>query len=579
MARLSVAPSRPRSLGANRARKMTLHDASFWDRMLERRVSRRALIRGTAVAALGVACPSGLALGRPGRLRPRGRLRLDLERFTPIAPGSEDELRLPREFAYDTLLRWQDPIHERGDRFGFNCDFTCFLPLGPAGARPAAGLRPPPEDHRWLGRGARVEGLLVVSHEYPSPVFLPDLEEQRRAVGLSVVHLRREATGPWRAILDSRYARRYDGRSECRLTGPAAGLAEGGRVTGTMGNCSGGLTPWGTVLSCEENTLEYGLPAGAGGYGWGDPWTRALGYSWVVEIDPFDPEWVPRKRTALGRFRHENVALRLAPDGRLAAYMGDDRPNGFVYKYVSRGRYDPARGLANAALLEDGVLHVAHCREDGTGAWTPLPATEECLADTHAWVRARGLAATPMDRPEDVEVHPADGSAYLALTHNFDPAPGRVLPPVGADPYGKVARFVEEGGDPLARGFRWEVFAVGGPAAGFAAPDNLEFDGRGNLWVISDFAAGGPPYAGLGNNGMYMVRTSGEDAGIAFQFASGPVDCELTGPWLAPDETALFLAVQHPGARSPSMDQLTSHWPDGSGVPRPSVVTIRRLEP
>ncbi len=555
---------------------------SFWDRMLERRLSRRTLIRATAAAALGAAYrgPWAALLAAPG-LEAEAPVapRLFRERFTPIRPTRADALVLPREFGYRTLIRWKDPVNDLGDWFGFNCDFTAFFPLH-SGRRPRPGSGRGP-DHRELeSSGADREGLLVVNHEYPDPLFIPRTADQQYDVGVSVVHLRRAARGCWMVRLSSRYGRRYTAASPVRLSGPAAGLGgREGAAVGTLGNCSGGVTPWGTMLSCEENTEEYGKPVEEGGYGWGEPYTTREHYGWVVEIDPYDPEWVPLKRTALGRFRHEGVSLRLAANGRLVAYMGDDASNHFVYKYVSEERYDPARGLANGALLDRGTLYVAHCLEDGTGSWTELPATAECLRDTHAWILENELPATPMDRPEDIEVHPVDGSVYAALTYNLEPGPGRVLPPEGADRFGKVARFVEAKGDPAATSFTWEIFRAGGPEVGFAAPDNLEFDRAGNLWITSDFPTSGAqaaPYAPFANNGLFMVPTSGEHAGIAFQFASGPVGCELTGPWLSPDETTLFLAVQHPGESS-TREKPSSRWPDGKGEPRPTVVAIHRL--
>jgi hypothetical protein len=550
--------------------------------MLESRMSRRTLIRATAAAAFGAAYRgpwSGLLASPPVEGGSPWLAPLRRERFTPIRPTRADTVVLPREFAYRTLIRWKDPVNDLGDWFGFNCDFTAFFPLR-AGRRPAPGTGRGPDD-RWLASGATVyEGLLVVNHEYPDSSFIPKTGDQQYDVGVSVLHLRREARGRWRVKLHSPYARRYTAASPVRLSGPAAGLGgRDGAAVGTLANCSGGVTPWGTVLSCEEDTEVYGKPISEGGYGWGKPYTTHEHYGWVVEIDPYDPHWVPVKRTALGRMRHEGVSMRLAADGRLVAYMGDDAPNNFVYKYVSEGRYDPKRGLANGELLERGTLHVAHCDEDGTGTWTALPATEECMRDTHGYIVAKGLPATPMDRPEDIEVHPLDGSVYAALTYNLDPGPGRVLPPEGVDRYGKVARFVESKGDPTATSFTWEIFRAGGPDAGFAAPDNLEFDRAGNLWITSDFPTLGEqaqPYAPFANNGLFMVPTSGEHAGIAFQFASGPVACELTGPWLTPDETTLFLAVQHPGEGSTPAAP-SSRWPDGKGVPRPSVVAIRRL--
>jgi secreted PhoX family phosphatase len=561
----------------HRHERMDPGDASFWDRMVERRLSRRTLIKATAAALFG-ASAAPLVGRRAFALAPSVAARLSLlrmDRFTPIKPSHDDDVILPPEFAYRTLIRWGDPISDRGDRFGFNCDFSAFLPFSrsTSGRAPASNRLQP--DHRSFLRSGRMgEGLYVVNHEYPDPRFIPEIKDQQYAVGLSIVHLRRDRSGKWEPKLSSPYGRRYTATSPALLTGPAAGLAEAGRVVGTMGNCSGAITPWGTVLSCEEETRWFAIEED--GFGWGRPYDRFEHYSWVVEIDPFDPQWVPLKRTGLGRFHHENVGMRLARDARLVAYMGDDMRNGFVYKYVSNERYRAARGLANGSLLDRGQLFVAHCREDGTGSWTPLPMNEECLGDTHSYILEKNLAATPMDRPEDLEIHPRDGSVYIALTSNTQPLPGRVIPPLAQDPYGKIARFLEKGADAAAATFSWEVFAVGGPEAGFAAPDNLEFDRFGNLWIISDFAPEKPEYGPFGNNGMFMAPTSGEHAGVAFQFASAPNDAEFTGPWLSPDETSLFLSVQHPGAGSVSAEAPTSRWPGDSDVPRPSTIVIQR---
>ena len=58
-------------------------------------------------------------------------------------------------------------------------------------------------------------------------------------------------------------------------------------------------------------------------------------YGWVCEHDPYDPEYVGRKHTALGRFRHENTAFRHEPGKQFVLYMGDDKANEGVYKFVS----------------------------------------------------------------------------------------------------------------------------------------------------------------------------------------------------------------------------------------------------
>lgn len=82
-------------------------------------------------------------------------------------------------------------------------------------------------------------------------------------------------------------------------------------------------------------------------------------------------------------------------------------------------------------------------------------------------------------------------------------------------------------------------------------------------------------YKPFGNNGLYVVPTTGPSAGDAFQFASGPVESELTGMWFTEREDTMFLAVQHSGGKSPSRDRPTSHWPEGgAAMPRPAVVAI-----
>ena len=124
-----------------------------------------------------------------------------------------------------------------------------------------------------------------------------------------------------------------------------------------------------------------------------------------------------------------------------------------------------------------------------------------------------------------------------------------------------------------------DTFLSGGEETGFACPDNLAFDNGGNLWFTSDISGGAMnkgPYVSFKNNGLFVLLRSGENAGEVVQIASAPVDAELTGPFFTPDGKTLFLSVQHPGGQSNSLNELTSHWPDGGdSLPSPSVVTIQ----
>jgi len=263
-------------------------------------------------------------------------------------------------------------------------------------------------------------------------------------------------------------------------------------------------------------------------------------------------------------------------------YMGDDMQDSCIYKFVSRGRHTPGDHAGSRDLLDSGDLYVANF---GNGSWVlldyernkklqeakagdkPLFSSQaEVLADARA--AALAVGGTPVDRPEDIEVHPRTGDIYAALTNNAK----------HGNFFGQIIRWTEKGGDPSALTFLWEVFAYGGPQSGFASPDNLVFDPYGNLWMVTDNSDLGtnPIKAYHGNNAMFFFPTEGPNAGRAYRFAVGPVDAELTGPVFSPDGKTLFVAVQHPGEDSESLDKLRSSFgaQAGSQVPRPTLVAI-----
>jgi secreted PhoX family phosphatase len=498
--------------------------------------------------------------------------------FQPIAPSSRDELILPPGYRYDVVCAWGDPLGSkdpegRPEHFGFNNDFVEFLPID-----------------ALQGGNNRREGLLWVNHEYPNPLFIskwpgkgPRTAEQviaeKRSVGASVLHVRRE-NGRWKHLPGSRYNRRLTALyPTMEVTGPAASVVP--RATGTLANCSGGRTPWHTVLTCEENYADANQTE-PGGWAWSLVAGQEVDedqYGWIVEVDPFG-ELPPRKHSALGRFSHENAALRLGPTGRLVIYMGDDDNDQFLYKFVSAAPYNPRTPRADQyKLLTEGTLYAADFEK---GRWLPLdlrvPRSKKYLEEegykTPAKVimytrdAAATLGATPLDRPEVCKVHPRDGSLYVALTYNT----------LHGNLFGQIIRLLEDEDNPEGESFRFEIFLAGGPQSGLACPDNLTFDRHGNLWVICDMDStklNKGPFKPFGNNGVYVVPTSGPSTGDAFQFASGPVECEMTGPCFNEEEGTLFISVQHPGEESPSLEELTSHWPAGGrAIPRPAVVAI-----
>ena len=528
--------------------------------------------------------------------------------FTRIDPSTRDDLVLPEGFTHDIIAMWGDRLPGTNTRFGYNADYTAFLPTAADGN----------------------EGVLVVNHEHlsmPEPgevgVYLQtfplvmgrvaEIEDEMHDVGVSVLLIRRDANRRWQ-IVPSPLTRRYDARSPMRASGPA--LQHVRDLRGTLSNCSGCHTPWRTVLTCEEN-IHYFVPPEADTAGRSRTGGRfrldGSHYGWVVELDPMDPGWMPVKHTMLGRFRHENVAIRADPGQPIAAYMGDDRINGHVYKFVSTGSFAPGATDTRGSLLANGRLYAAVFRADGTGEWRelsgasplrpnpqsdmpPIPRGAKTLGQVYADVgaimtdayRASNLiGATPTGRPEDVEVHPIDGTVYIAFTENAT-ARGNLFPNL----YGEIWRIREEEGAEGVR-FTWIRWKAGGPndasrrGHAFAAPDNLSFDPNGDLWVVCDITTtrlnGDPRYTTFENNGMFFVPASGEDAGEPRQFASGPCESELTGPSWTPNRDTLFLSVQHPGEgagmRTPAMRAPRgSNWPAGrlNEPPRPAVVSIRR---
>ena len=510
-----------------------------------------------------------------------------------------------------TILAYGDRFTSGGERFGFNADFTALLPRN---------------------SDPTTQALLVVNHEYVTTAYpvpatdsygqafaaavggVPTLADLKFDVGLSVVELYQSPGGNWYVRAGSPLNRRITADSLAIADGPA--LQGVSNVGGTLGNCSGAHTPWGTVLTCEENYQDYvpeDLVVNGQGTVGGLFQKNGTHFGWVMEVDPNNPQSIPVKHTWLGRFRHENVAIRTSPSQFVIAYMGDDRTNGHVYKFVSSARYVPG-SAANMQLLSAGRLFSARFNANGTGEWIELapsaalnpstgtvvpaiPAGATTLAGVYgsqgnilidAYRASNLVGATPTARPEDVEVHPMDNSVYIAFTANAT-APGSLFTNV----FGELVRIVENSADGTGTTFTWQRWKAGGPndaaQAGhvFAAPDNLSFDAAANMWVVCDISSanlngGNPNYTAFKNNGMFFIPTSGAHAGTAFQFASGPCESELTGPSWTPDESTLFLAVQHPGETSgtrtsSAMEPRGSNWPHRShGVPLPAVVQIQR---
>ena len=347
-----------------------------------------------------------------------------------------------------------------------------------------------------------------------------------------------------------------------------------------------------------------------------------LRFGWVVEVDPYDPERPAIKRTALGRFSHESATTTTARSGQIVVYSGDDKRFEYVYKFVSKGRLNPREREANRHLLDEGVLHVARFNADGTGQWLPLvhdprgalsgstgfPDQATVLLNTRG--AADLLGATSMDRPEDIAVSPLTGKVYVACTHNTSRGEAdagahgvNAANPRAGNRWGHIVEIHEDGDDHTARSFRWELLLLAGDPlsadgrfltqvtgdglqledtyfAGFedargiapiGAPDNLDIDRFGNLWIVTD---GDQPRGS--NNGCFVAGTEGAGRGHVRQFMSAPMGAEVCGCKFTADGTTLFLNIQHPGENG-TVEDPESHWPDGPGrMPRSSLIAVSR---
>ena len=611
--------------------------------ILAARVSRRGFLAGST---LGLAA---LATGCAGT---RGAGAREPQPFTPVVGSNEDKLILPPGYTHSVLVRWGDPVFpgapefdpltqtaaKQERQFGSDADFIGFVPLPRGSASSTRGLlgvnhenvRPELTWPAWDGKADRTREMCDV---------------EVAAHGFTVVEIARGNGGnggAWSVVKTSPLNRRITGATPMAIQGPAAGHPlmrtgadpSGTRALGTLNNCAGGVTPWGTILTGEENIQNYfrgkideaaapeaakhlqryGI-AGRGRYmSWGlyDPrfdLTREPNepnrFGWIVEIDPYDPASAPIKHTALGRFAHEGATVILAKDGRPIAYMGDDRVFEYLYKFVAAGRYDPANPAGATSLLDTGTLYVAKLNDDGTGEWLPmvhgqgpLTAANGFASQAEVVINARGagdlLGATKMDRPEDVEPSPRTGKVYCALTSNDARKPDQVdkANPRPANKFGHILELIEDGGDHAGTRFRWEILLLGGDpkdashgayyqghtdVSPVSAPDNFAFDDQGRLWVATDGMDDtlGP------NDGVFLVDTEGPLRGRARQFLSAPTGCEVCGPAFTPDNRTFFVAIQHPGLTDKATYAAPgSRWPDyrPDMPPRPSVVAIYRAD-
>ncbi|UIJ70608.1 PhoX family phosphatase [Aurantimonas sp. HBX-1] len=617
------------------------------------RFSRRDFLRGSMAATAIAATVSPMALMAAGEAKAQGAgTRFD---FTEVEAGVDATHHVAEGYDADVLLRWGDAIFPdspefdptaqtaegQARQFGYNNDYVGFIPLE---------------------EGSSEHGLLVVNHEYTNEHLMfpgivtvegdelkvADADQARvdiemAAHGGTIVEIRK-VDGKWQVVTDGANNRRITATTEMELTGPAAGHdrlktsadATGTKVLGTINNCAGGVTPWGTYIMAEENFHgyfmgelpdghaeaanyeRYGVPEGS--YAWGNFHDRfdvskepnePNRFGWIVEVDAMDPNSTPKKRTALGRFKHEGAESIVNKDGRVVFYLGDDERFDYVYKFVTAGTYDESDRAANMDLLDEGTLYVARFEEDGTVAWLPLvhgegPLTAENGFESQADVlietrrAADLLEPTKMDRPEDIQPNATNGRVYVMLTNNTKREEANAANPRVDNKFGHIIEIAEADGDFAATTGTWEVLLqCGDPSIAevgatfstettkngwFGMPDNCAVDADGRLWVSTD---GNSPKATGRTDGLWAVDTDGEARGTSKLFFRVPVGAEMCGPLMLPDMQTAFVAVQHPGdggedwegfGRPSYYEDPSTRWPDfDDALPvRPSVVVITK---
>jgi len=553
--------------------------------------------------------------------------------FSSVAANTRDTVTVPEGYSWHVVVRWADAMWSDGH------------PLDPVtggtGASQERAFGDNNDGMELFTIGHRT--LLAVNNEYVNrhilfgtsgsglPRTADDVRKSKAAHGVSIVEVRQQ-NGIWSVVSDSSYNRRITADTPMAITGPARGHhllrtaadPAGIQSLGTWNNCGSGKTPWGTFLTCEENfhfyfassdpeaelpnTLaRYGVQASDRNIGWSAHDERfdiarhpnepnRVGY--VVEIDPTDPLSIPRKRTALGRFKHENAELVVADSGQVVVYMGDDEKGEFLYRFISDGHY--REGGDNAELLEAGTLFAARFDDDGSGAWLPLTpettglpsAADICV---HTRQAASAVRATTMDRPEWVAAIPTGPEVYCCLTNNThrgkepnsggDPTPVNGPNPRAENRYGQIVRWRPTRGDHASSTFSWDLYVVAGnpgvhtgPNAGspnlttenmFNSPDGLAFDSTGMLWIQTDGAYSDEgDFAGQGNNQMLLGHPA---TGEIRRFLVGPKECEVTGVTWSADRKTMFVGIQHPGEKG------GSHFPGGGDkVPRSAVIAVTR---
>ena len=549
---------------------------------------------------------------------------------------------------------------EQGMQVGSHHDGMHFFPIGGSSTDGLLAINHEYVDPRflhasWRGRQLADGAVRIEGDRREADEVLKEVNGH----GVSVMRIQRGASGNWAIVPDPRN-RRITAATPMVFSGPVRGSRhvmtkyspDGTRIRGTINNCAHGHTPWNTYVTAEENWAgyfrnadrrdgkpsqprehaRYGVPTERSRYAWelaapsADEFLRfdasargasaaedyrnePNGFGWMVEIDPFDPNGIPVKRTHLGRFAHEGVVFAPAVPGKpVVCYSGDDSRFEYIYKFVSARTYDPA--TASGALLDEGTLYAARFNADGTGEWLALSPGHNGLTPANGFadladilvntrLAADRAGATKMDRPEWGAVDPNTGEVYFTLTNNTSRTEAQVDPvnPRARNQFGQIVRWTEARGEHAATTFRWDLFVVAGDVGTsrgangkalaadsiFACPDGLWFDADGRLWIQTDMGENEMNRGDLKPMGNNQMLAADPRTGEIRRFLVGPRGQEITGVVTTPDGRTMFVNVQHPGATTTPDDfaggKYASNWPDGgAAVPRSATLVITRID-
>lgn len=628
-------PTNERTEGSNTSSNPALSD------MIEARLSRRSLLDNGfgagAVAFLGgsvVATNAAPAVAQVFRDPTLG--------FSAIPTSQADALVVPQGYTADVLIPWGQPLFSDGPTWKRDASNTA------AEQEQQIGMHHDGMHYFPLLAGPRgsTRGLLVLNHEYVDPILLytdgatvmtqEKVNKALAAHGVTVIKIGL-VDGKWQTM-DSPYNRRITGNSPVAFSGPVSADHPMLRSElslpprGTLNNCAHGFTPWNTYLACEENwngyfgttnagwratplEARYGVTTVGFGYNWhrvnprfdlSQNRNEINRFGWVVEIDPFDSQSIPVKRTALGRIKHEGATYAEA-NGFAVIYTGDDENGDYFYKFVSAEPWRVMRAKGRSPL-DEGVLYVAKFLADGTGEWLPLEFGRGPLTRANGWqdqadvlIRTRmaadALGATRLDRPEWCAVNPLTQNVYLTLTNGTGWGSPGGPNPRSPNPYGHILEVMPERGDHTATKMNWTVYLLAGDPAFdpavrlnatnvFGSPDGIWIDPDGRFWIqtdISNSAQNRGNYLNIGNNQMLAADPTSSDLR---RFMTGPRGCEITGVITTPDQQTMFVNIQHPGETSaawgtptPANPRVVSNWPDydPAGRPRAATVAIRKV--